>query len=212
MLKWVVYVRCCCYFNRPFSLFFCKALWCVGVGIYTEIFVVWSDPPECIQYIWYILSCQASKICGLPINLRYIKKPLLKIHNWEKSNKCNQYECASSWAGHLRRHLKTHTGKKSNQCNQCEYTCSDPSALRTHLKIHTGEKTNKCNQCTLGPLQWKDGNRRFFFIFKKKHDHFKAKCHFLIREARLYQNWWIFGKVSKGSFPIPKKMLHFFLH
>ena len=63
-----------------FLFFFCNALWCVGVGIYTKIFLVWSEPSEWIRYIAIYLPCRASAIFGMPIILRYIYKsvsPLL---------------------------------------------------------------------------------------------------------------------------------------
>ena len=37
-----------------------------------------------------------------------------------KSNKCNQCNFVSFWAGNLRTHLKTHSGEKPNKCNQCD--------------------------------------------------------------------------------------------
>ena len=39
------------------------------------------------------------------------------------------------------------SGEKSNKCNQCDYASSWAGNLRTHLKMHSGEKPNKCNQC-----------------------------------------------------------------
>ena len=39
--------------------------------------------------------------------------------------------------GHLGRHLKMHNEQKSNKCNQCSYAFSRAGHLRTHLKIHT---------------------------------------------------------------------------
>ena len=75
---------------------------------------------------------------------------------WRKVNKCNQFDNASSRAGHLRnkckqcyfisnqagdlrRHLKTRSGEKSNKSNQCDYMSSCAYNLRTHLKTHSGE-------------------------------------------------------------------------
>ena len=68
-------------------------------------------------------------------------------HNVEKTNKCNQCHCTSSYASALKIHLMTHSGEKPNKCIQCDFACSDPSSLRTHMKRHSGEKSNKCNQC-----------------------------------------------------------------
>ena len=70
---------------------------------------------------------------------------ILSGRQFEKLNKCNQCDYASSRVGHLRRHLKTHSGEKSNKCNQCNYATAYVSALKKHLKTHGGEKTNKCN-------------------------------------------------------------------
>ena len=38
----------------------------------------------------------------------------MKTHSGEKSNKCNQYDFASSWADILRIHRNTHSGEKFN--------------------------------------------------------------------------------------------------
>ena len=49
--------NCCYYFNRPFFVF------SPCVGIYTEILMFWSEPPECIQYIAiHVLSCRVHPI------------------------------------------------------------------------------------------------------------------------------------------------------
>ena len=71
----------------------------------------------------------------------------LKTHSGEKSNKCNQCDYASYWAGDLKTHRKMHNGENSNKCNQCDYVSFQAGNLRTHLKTHSGEKLNKCNQC-----------------------------------------------------------------
>ena len=63
-----------------------------------------------------------------------------------KSNKCNQCNFVSSYAGNLKKHLKTHSGEKSNKCNQCDFASSEAGNLRRHLKTHSGDKSNKCNQ------------------------------------------------------------------
>ena len=48
-------------------------------------------------------------------NVKILKKTIdnaIKLNSGEKSNKCNQYEYASSQAGDLRKHLKMHSGEK----------------------------------------------------------------------------------------------------
>ena len=62
----------------------------------------------------------------------------LKTHSGEKSTKCSQCNCASSWAGNLRKHLKMHSGEKSSRCNQCDFASSQASDLRRRLKTHSG--------------------------------------------------------------------------
>ena len=55
-----------------------------------------------------------------------MKESLVKRTTKEmKSNKCNQFNYASSEARDLMTHLKAHSGEKSNKCNQCEYAFSD---------------------------------------------------------------------------------------
>ena len=61
----------------------------------------------------------------------------------ENSNKCNQCNYASFWAGDLRKHLKTHSGEKSNKCNQCNYASSQAGTLKKQLKTQKEEKSNK---------------------------------------------------------------------
>ena len=74
-------------------------------------------------------------------NVKSLKK---NTANVIKSHKCNQCDYASSWAGHLRRHLKMHSGEKPNKCNQCDFASSQAADLRRHFKMHSGEKANKC--------------------------------------------------------------------
>ena len=76
-----LYLYCCCYFNWQFFLFFCDALWCVGVRIY----IYWNirglilSLPSASNILRYILSCRAIAIYDLPINLRYIYKRVLPL-------------------------------------------------------------------------------------------------------------------------------------
>ena len=70
-------------------------------------------------------------------------------HSGEKTNKCNQCDFASSYAGALRTHLKTHSGEKSNKCNQCDYTSSQTSNLRTHFKMHSGKSQTNATNVTM---------------------------------------------------------------
>ena len=52
-----------------------------------------------------------------------------KVHTWEKSNKCNQCDFASSQAGNLRRH----SVEKAYKCNQCEnVTNVNPNQTKNH--------------------------------------------------------------------------------
>ena len=73
--KWklLVFVNCCCYFKQSFRI--CSAMHCdvLLLGYISNIYVG-SEPPECTDILRYILSCRASAIYGLPINLRYIYK------------------------------------------------------------------------------------------------------------------------------------------
>ena len=62
-------------------------------------------------------------------NVKSLKK---NTDNVIKPNKCNQFDSASSHAGHLRRHLIIHSGEKSNKCNQCDYAYFRASDLKKH--------------------------------------------------------------------------------
>ena len=58
--------------------------------------------------------------CGINVDV-----PLRNTNDeGEKSNKCNQCDFTSFWAGNLRTHLKTHSGEKSNKCKQFDYVSS----------------------------------------------------------------------------------------
>ena len=107
MLKWVVYVNCCCYFNRPFSLFFCNALWCVTVGINTKIFMVWPEPPECIWYIaiYFVLpsECNVRPADKPPIYLN--KMFTTSVYN-TKSYLPTELNTADAKRGMITLHLK----------------------------------------------------------------------------------------------------------
>ena len=91
--------------------------------------------------------------------MKALKNTHFKMHNEEKSYKCNQRDFASSEADNFRTHLKSHSGEKSNKCNQCDYASFKVSNLRTHLKTHSGEKSNKCNQCNFATAQAGDLKR-----------------------------------------------------
>ena len=71
----------------------------------------------------------------------------------EKSQKCNQCDFESAWAGTLKRHLKIHSGERSFKCNQCDFAIVHTADLRRHLKIHSGEKSFKCNQCEFASVR-----------------------------------------------------------
>ena len=78
--------------------------------------------------------------------------PLRNAYNeGVKSNKCNQCNYVSFWAGDLRTHLKMHSGEKPNKCDQCDCASSQAGSLMRHLKTHSGENPNKCNQCDFAP-------------------------------------------------------------
>ena len=72
---------------------------------------------------------------------------VIKTGQRKRSNKCNQCDYASSYAGTLNRHMKTHSGEKPNKCHQCNYDSFTANNLRERLKTHSGEKQNKCNHC-----------------------------------------------------------------
>ena len=79
--KSLVFVNCCYYFKQSFFIFFAMHCDVLLLGYISNIYV-WSEPPECTDILRYILSCRASAIYGLPINLRYIWKrcsPLVYI-------------------------------------------------------------------------------------------------------------------------------------
>ena len=71
----------------------------------------------------------------------------MKTLTGEKSNKCNSWGFASSYASDLKRHLKIHSGGKPNNCNQCKYAFSQASNLTTHLITHSGENPHNCIRC-----------------------------------------------------------------
>ena len=76
----------------------------------------------------------------------------LKMHNEQKSNKCNQCSYAFSWAGHLRTHLKIHSGEKSHKCNQCDYASSLAGNLRKRLKTHSMHCSSPLSNIKLDPF------------------------------------------------------------
>ena len=71
----------------------------------------------------------------------------------KKSNKCNQCDYASSYAGNLKTHLKTHSGEKSNKCNQCDFASSYASALRRHIKAHNRAKQTNATNLNMHPFK-----------------------------------------------------------
>ena len=66
-----------------------------------------------------------------------------KMHNGEKSNKCDQCNYAYFYACDLQKHLKTHNGEKSKKCDQSDYPSFYASNLQKRLKMHSKKfKTN----------------------------------------------------------------------
>ena len=65
------------------------------------------------------------------------------MHSGEKSNKCNQWDFASSQIHNLGEHLKTHNGEKSYKCIQCDFVFYFRSIFRRILKC-TAEKSQDC--------------------------------------------------------------------
>ena len=57
----------------------------------------------------------------------------------------------SSIEVNLRIHLEAHNGEKSNKCNQFDFASSNASTLWDHLKTHSGEKLKKCSQSNCAP-------------------------------------------------------------
>ena len=76
----------------------------------------------------------------------------MKTHSEEKSNKCNQYNFASSQAGDFRRHLKTHFGEKSNIYNQCDFASTQAGNLGRNLKTHSGKSQINATNVIMHPL------------------------------------------------------------
>ena len=71
----------------------------------------------------------------------------LKTHSRDKSNKCNQCDCACHDVSNLKRRVKAHRGQRSNKCKQCDFASPQAGHLRTHLANHSREKQDKCNRC-----------------------------------------------------------------
>ena len=91
------------------------------------------------------LSALSCNRCYCILSVGDLKEDL-KTHSGENSNKCSQWDSASSEADDLRAPLKMHSGEKSNKCNQCDYVSFQAGDLNKHLKIHSGEKPSKCSQ------------------------------------------------------------------
>ena len=68
----------------------------------------------------------------------------------EKSNKCNQYNFASSRAGNLMRHLKMHSREKSINATNATRHFSKQAIWADIWKCTV--KSNKCNQCHFSTL------------------------------------------------------------
>ena len=61
--------------------FFSNALWCVSVGIYTKILVVWFEPPECIRYIAiYFSPAERVRYMACRLTSDISKKD---VHHWK---------------------------------------------------------------------------------------------------------------------------------
>ena len=74
----MLYLYCCCYFSQSFFLF--SAIHCTVMCWCWDILGLILIHPSDSHILRYILSCWASVIYGLPINLQYIYRrvsPLL---------------------------------------------------------------------------------------------------------------------------------------
>ena len=67
---------------------------------------------------------------------------------WEKSNKCNQCDLASTLKGNF----KTHRGERSNKYNQCDYASLRASHMKACLKMHSGENQTISTSVTISWL------------------------------------------------------------
>ena len=82
-----------------------------------------------------------------------ISAGILKTHNGEKSNKCDQCEFTSFQTDNLWRHLKKAQLKKSNKCNQYNFVSIQANNLRRHFKNAQWRKIKQVRPMQLSSIQ-----------------------------------------------------------
>ena len=66
---------------------------------------------------------------------------------------CNQCYYASSQVGDLKEHLKTHSGENSNKCSQWDSASSEADDLRVPLKCTVEKSRTNATNATMYPFK-----------------------------------------------------------
>ena len=116
----------------------------------------------------------------------------------EKSNKCNQCDYASSWAGHLRRHLKTHNGEKiKTKVTICDYASSE------------GERFEETFENTFVEQIF-----RILFLLLKLEKRISISLSLLESGEFVFKFLFLFSKLENSilNFSISSRKLRFYFH